>query len=264
MISVVRSFVDAHGLQLHYYDNQSAEDVTPLVCFHMSPYSGLVYEPFLEILKDRRRAIAIDTPGFGNSEAPRSQPAITDYANALGEGIERLDMSKVHLMGYHTGSLIAAELANQRPDLVGRIVLVSAPIWLPDERAGNPLAEPRSIQEDGSDVAAMWREAVRWSMPGRTLEMIARIFPERLVNPDRIHWGHVAAHGYDLAQGLGTLRHRVLVLNPNDDLQLQTRRADPYLKHRNSRIQELPAYGHGFLDVRTSESAALVEDFLRE
>ena len=264
MSRVMRYFTDVGDQQIHYYDNGSASDAVPLICFHMSPYSGIVFEPFVAAIAGQCRAIAMDTPGFGNSAIPQSPPAIGDYARTLTAAIESLEIPRVSLLGYHTGSLIAAEMAVQQPDFVDRLILVSAPIWEPQERADNPLTKPRSITEDGSDLAAMWQESVRWSMKGRSLEMIARIFPERLVNPTCIHWGHAAAHRYDLAQSLAALAHPILILNPNDDLCQQTRRAAPYLTHPASRILELPDYGHGFLDVFPSESAAMIWTFLDE
>jgi len=42
------------------------------------------------------------------------------------------------------------------------------------------------------------------------------------------------------------------------------RAADPQrlLKHRDSRIHDLPGWSHGFLDLKTPEAAAIVRKFL--
>ena len=263
-VPVTRHYVDGRFGQMHFYlaESRANSVATPLVCFHMSPYSGLVYEPLLGTIGERRPALAVDTPGFGNSTAPASQPSIADYAAAMADLLDTLDFEQVALMGYHTGSLIAVELARHRPTLVPRIVLVSAPIWNQGERADNALTAPRQVTEDGSDLEEMWRQAVHWSMEGRSLEMIARVFPERLLNPAIIHWGHVAAHDYHLAERLAQLQQPVLILNPEDDLCQQSRRAEQYLKHPESRIRELPGWSHGFLDVKPGQASDMIEEFL--
>jgi hypothetical protein len=56
------------------------------------------------------------------------------------------------------------------------------------------------------------------------------------------------------------VRQPILILNPGDDLDVQTRRAQGLAS--NSRILELPGWGHGFLDAHTEEAATLARAFL--
>ena len=266
-VRITRHYIDGRFGQMHFYlaEFKVEERPMPLICFHMSPYSGMVYEPLLAVIGASRPAIAVDTPGFGNSSPPDHPPTIADYSRAMGDFIDTLDFPQVDVMGYHTGSLIAVELARQRPTLVHRIVMVSAPIWTEEERAAaSPLTEPRVISEDGADLERMWQQAVHWSMEGRTPEMIGRIFPERLVNPEIIHWGHVAARKYPLQEKLPQLQQPILVLNPEDDLCQQTRRAADHLQHPESRVHELPGWSHGFLDLKPEEAADIILGFLND
>ena len=93
------------------------------MCFHASPLSGQSYEHFLEIIGQDRLAIAPDTPGYGMSDAPDQPINISDYAAAMVHLLDKLGITETDLMGYATGSFIAAELARQRPDMVRRILL---------------------------------------------------------------------------------------------------------------------------------------------
>ncbi len=258
-----RAYVDGRYGQVHYYHSGEPGNAIPLLCLHMSPYSGMVYENFVAAMGAQRFTMAVDTPGFGNSAAPGSQPEIADYAAVMGDVLDELAITEVHVMGYHTGSSIACELARQRPDQVRRLVLVSAPVWTAAEReAVAHRVRPQVLNEDGAHLRAYWQEAVHYSMPGRTLAMLGRTFPERLLNPGIIHWGHLAASRYDLADVLDTIDKPILVLNPDDDLHQQTARASGYLQSAASRIETLPDWGHGFLDVKTAEAALLVDQFL--
>ena len=53
-----------------------------------------------------------------------------------------------------------------------------------------------------------------------------------------------------------------MVLNPEDDLWDQTPRIKPLLTQEGSRFLDLPGWAHGFLDIKTVETAEIVRGFL--
>ena len=83
--------------QIHYRISQPALAAghTPLLCFHMSPNSGRIYETFLKHMGADRFVVAPDTPGFGDSDAPATQPDIADYAAAMGDLMDALGFAAV-------------------------------------------------------------------------------------------------------------------------------------------------------------------------
>ena len=89
--------------------------------------------------------------------------------------------------------------------------------------------------------------------------VMARNFTAGLRGGPFAHWGHRAAFAHDLRVDLPRVTQRVLVLNPDDDLAVQTPRGLPLL--RDARQIDLPG-GHGFLDTMTDEVAAMLRDFL--
>ena len=75
--NVRRTYVETRFGQLHLRIAQPAAASRPaLICFHMSPMSGRIYENFLAKIGTDRVAIAADTPGFGMSDAPPAPPEI--------------------------------------------------------------------------------------------------------------------------------------------------------------------------------------------
>jgi pimeloyl-ACP methyl ester carboxylesterase len=260
---ITRHYVEGRFGQIHYRQAlpNGTSEKPALLLFHMSPYSSVIYENFMRVMGHDRQVIAVDTPGFGNSDAPPSPPDIADYAAAVGDLMDALKLRGVDLMGYHTGSMIALDLCLQRPTHIRNIVMVSAAIFTPDE-----LAEHRAtfaeteLTSDGSHLVKWWRAVQRWSMAGRTLEDMAYSFHARTMNPAISWWGHNAAFNYNTASALDQIRHPILILNPEDDLWPFTPRARPHLK--NGRIHDLPGWSHGFFDVKTAEAAAIVRNFL--
>jgi pimeloyl-ACP methyl ester carboxylesterase len=265
-VPVRRGYVDVSHGQVHVRLAGGADsDRPPLVCLHMSPASGLVYERLMALLGSTRSVVAPDTPGFGASDPLPAYPSIGDYADVVAEVVEALGLSTpVDLLGYHTGSLTAVELATRRPDLVRRVVAVSMPVFDAAELESfrrlystEPIFTP-----DGRRLLEKWLWFVDFFEVGttNTVEQAARIFWARLSGGERHWWGHHAAFAYDLVPVLERLRLPVLVLNPADDLTVQTRRAGPHLS--TGRVVEVPQWTHGFLDNQTAEAADLVLGFL--
>lgn len=260
-----RHYVDGPFGQVHLrIAGEGAHGRPPLVCFHPSPLSSRLYERFLDRLAaEGRQALAIDTPGFGMSDPPPAPPSISDYSQVMASVIDALGLpGPVDLMGYHTGSMIAAELAATQPDTVRRLVLVSAPIFTEAERQQlRQLYGPTPARLDGGHLLERWQSFVHHYLGrGLDLDEVADLFPERLLGRATSWWGHNAAFSFAEDMRLPEIEQPMLVLNPGDDLQVQTRRAAPLI--RNGRILELPGWGHGFLDGFTEDAVQLVTSFL--
>ena len=101
---VRRAYVNGRYGQLHY---RIAKPASPssvaLLCIHASPSSGRMYAALLSKLGRDRIAIAPDTPGFGESDAPASPPEIADYAGQMGEFLDALAIREVDVLGHTCG-----------------------------------------------------------------------------------------------------------------------------------------------------------------
>jgi pimeloyl-ACP methyl ester carboxylesterase len=74
----------------------------------------------------RRRVIAPDLPGFGFSEMPAEEISIPGYGRTVAALCELLGIERAAVIGNSMGGFVSAELTIQRPELVERLVLVSA------------------------------------------------------------------------------------------------------------------------------------------
>lgn len=232
----------------------------PLVCFHLTPGSGRMYEDLLVEMGRDRLALAPDTPGYGASEPPPVIPSIRDYATAMVAMLDHYEIDSVDLLGYHTGSKIAVELALTQPDRVNAIALVSAPVYTPAELAEQQrnLATPRAPDENGQHLVDQFRELVRWRPPGTPLALIQQEFAEQQRAGERAHWGYRAAFAYQHSEHLPQVRQKVLLLCPQDDLEQPTLRAEGLLNR--GQFVRLPGWGHQLMRTRTAEVAALLRE----
>lgn len=101
------------GRRIHYRRGGSG---APLVLLHASRGSSRTLEPVMETLAERHTVIAIDTPGYGESEPLAvERPSIADYRAALEETLDALNLTRIDLYGAHTGAKIALDLAVEKP-----------------------------------------------------------------------------------------------------------------------------------------------------
>ena len=109
----------AAGLE---YDARGAGDV-PLVCLHGIGGNTDSFAPQLEGLSDRHRVIAVNLPGFGNSESidPLSFP---DLAQKLVEFLGAIGADQAHLIGQSIGGMIALETACLFPQSVRTLTMI--------------------------------------------------------------------------------------------------------------------------------------------
>ncbi len=261
--NIRRGYVDTRFGQSHVYAARpsAGSDRVPLVCFHMSPWGASYFEPLLAAMQSDRLAVAVDSPGYGNSDGPTS-PTVEDYAGAMSDVIDALGLDRIDLLGDRTGAKIAIELARSRPELVRRLVLISPVVWTDAERTQRREFAPETLTKDGSHLAAMWTLNVGLGMKERTLADLGRIFYSRLQNYGKAHLGRRAAGIYKAREALTELDKPIMVLRPADELWALTPRVAPYLTHADSRILDLPDWGLGFVQVKAAETAELLREFL--
>ena len=132
-----KEYVDGPGGQLHVLRaGEQGHGPRPLLCLHLSPGSGWMYRDLLVEMSQDRFALAPDTPGYGASDPLEQPPTIASFARSMVALLDHYGIDEVDVVGYHTGSKIAVELALTAPNHVHSLVLVSAPHYTEEELAG--------------------------------------------------------------------------------------------------------------------------------
>ena len=108
----------------------------PLVLLHGLGSSRHAWDPVIPALAERFDVIAVDLPGFGDSEPlpPQVEPQPAALAASLADMLDDLGVADPHVAGNSLGGWVALELARLRP--VASLTLLSpAGLW----RSGTPL-----------------------------------------------------------------------------------------------------------------------------
>jgi len=260
---VQRAYVDGRFGQIHYRRAGSLGARSPLLLLHPGRLSSLVFEGFMPEIGRDRTVIAPDTPGCGMSDAPPTPPTIGDYASTMLDLVDALGLGMVDVLGYHTGALVAVDMARrQRSAVVRRIVMVSAAVLTPEEAAAmRTQYAPKPLDARPSDMAQTWPTFRRedWRMELNDARAW-NIFLDSQRGVETGGWNLEAAMDYPLAEALPHVENPILVLNPKDELSPFTARAAKLLK--NGHIHDLPEWGHGFFTAKGFETAAIVREFL--
>ncbi len=164
--AIRKGFVNAGNGQVHY---RAAGSGPPVILLHDSPRSSVLHIPLVEHFSDRFTAIAIDTPGYGNSTALPSEPRpeIGDFAGALADTILGFGVERCPVYGFHTSSKILLEFAANHPERVAVAIMdgLSLPPGDTDYAFIESYMHPFKPTASGSYLAEEWtrvRDFQRW------------------------------------------------------------------------------------------------------
>ncbi len=110
------------GQHLHY---RSAGQGTPLVLVHGYGVSGYLWQRVLPYLAQHYHVFLVDLPGHGHSTY-NGQWQLREMAPLLATWLRAMQFPPIVLMGQSMGGAIAIHLAASAPELVQRLILVSA------------------------------------------------------------------------------------------------------------------------------------------
>jgi pimeloyl-ACP methyl ester carboxylesterase len=260
-----KMYVDCRFGQLHLHtafpSNGGFDELTPLVCVHPAPLSGRVFKGFLAEMGRDRSVYAPDLPGCGESDAPQSAPSIADYAAAVGDLLDTLRLRQVDLLGYQTGSLVAAELAVARPAQVRRVILAGVPVFDAKERETyHARPWPAKARDDGTHLVEEWQRIRRSRGERASLARLGEDLAGALQGGEAAAWGPAAAANYATGERLPLLRQPTLVVRARDEFWETTARADALL--REAHRVDLEGHNGGLFDTGAADVARYAREFL--
>jgi pimeloyl-ACP methyl ester carboxylesterase len=107
---------------------------SPLLLIHGWLMSHYYFRNIIPALAADREIIALDLPGFGESDRPAPEAFAYDlpaFADVVDEVMTALDIPRADILGASMGGGTALTLAARRPERVQRLILVSAAVFPP-------------------------------------------------------------------------------------------------------------------------------------
>jgi len=214
---IERRFVATPRARIHI---ASAGEGRPVLLLHQTPRSWDEYRCVLPLLGQHYRAIAMDTVGFGESDAlPFAENTIEAWAACAFDLLDALDLRNVALVGHHTGACIAVEMAAARPERIAAMVLSSPPYVDAVRRAQ---AETKVVVDDaetcadGSHLQALWRMRQPYYPEGDT-KLLDRFMIDALKAGPLAAEGHRVVGRYHMDERLRQVACPVRILAATAD-----------------------------------------------
>jgi pimeloyl-ACP methyl ester carboxylesterase len=176
-VVLFKAYADTSFGQIHYRyvlpPNGVDHKPTPLLFLHKSASSSASYDSLMLLnAANGYVCYAPDMPGFGGSFDP-SDEAIKEietkgtvwYAGIFMEVFTQIGLlepgtrTKCHIIGHHSGAVLAMELAATHPHFVASICLVGPTVMTEEERAAMKEIYFKTFNEpvrDGSHLLKTW------------------------------------------------------------------------------------------------------------
>jgi pimeloyl-ACP methyl ester carboxylesterase len=199
-----------------------------------------MWQAFQESLE--RPSHAPDRLGYGFSDAPPFALSMEQYAESTVEGLKAAGMrGQIDLLGVHTGSIEAIEIAHLLGAQVRAVAVVGMPLFTAEEQQlelEKYSQQPLKPATEGGHVLGAWRGGLALRRPPYDLRDAHRRFVEHVLAADP-GAAFRAACGYAIDKKLESLKSQLTVFAPHDDIIEQTMRVKPLL-NGNATYVDLP------------------------
>ena len=193
----------------------------PLLLLHQTPMPS-EYSQMIPILSKSYRVVAMETMGYGYSDNPPKEYEIEDFAQSVVNFLSAIGINKTSIVGHHTGSSIAVEVAAAYPERVDKVVLSGCPLWEPERwkqlftDLGSRIRQPA---DDGMFLIDWWN-LFRSFSPKSKPEVLIKPVVLALDGLTKPYDAHDAVVRHDIKQRLPLIKGPTLLISGSEDMFL--------------------------------------------
>jgi 3-oxoadipate enol-lactonase len=244
------------------YAQAGEGEATPIVFLHGVGSDKSVWHPQLDHFGAKRRAIAFDYPGYGDSDPAPEGTTRDDYAAAILSALSELGVERAHVCGLSLGGVVAIALHQAAPHRCASLILADTFAVHPDgpaihDRSVAASHDMRALAEGRAD--ALLAQPAEPAVRSEVIKTMAKI------DPAAFRIGAEAVWLADQADRAQKIRTPTLVLCGAED-RITPPTLSRALTHLipGARYEEIERSGHLTNLERADAFNALVEAFIRE
>jgi pimeloyl-ACP methyl ester carboxylesterase len=141
-------YAPVNGLKVYY---EIYGEGKPLVLLHGSFMTiGLNYGHLIPALSKTRKVIALDFQGHGRTNDSDREYSYENFADDVAGVLKHLKIDSADFAGYSLGGSVAMHVAIRHPQLVKKLVIISAPFkfegWSEETRSIFPILKPEFFE----------------------------------------------------------------------------------------------------------------------
>ncbi len=132
MSQAVAMITEIKSLKINYECRGEGETV---VLLHGWGANITLFENVMQLMEKKYRVIAMDMPGFGESEEPKEPWCVDDYVDFVVEFLKKFNVESATLLGHSFGGRVIIKLCslNPAPFEIKRVILVDSAGVLPEK-----------------------------------------------------------------------------------------------------------------------------------
>ena len=153
-------YAPVNGLSMYYEIHGAGQ---PLILIHGGVGLTDSLWEIMPALSSRRRVVAVDLQAHGRTadiDRPLRYESMADDISSL---MKYLGIDKADVMGYSLGGGVALRMAIQHPNLMARLIVISAPCkrdgWYPEIRAAMAQSRPTQADRSVARLSSGWSQA---------------------------------------------------------------------------------------------------------
>jgi pimeloyl-ACP methyl ester carboxylesterase len=217
-LNVRFGYADTALGQLHYAACGD-DSGTPVLLLHQTPRSWTEFADVIPLVGRSRRTIAMDSLGFGGSADPAEPLTIELLGSAVEALCDALGYERVHMVGHHTGGVIAIEAAARMGSRVASVLVSGAGFidkaeWSRASRYAPVDWVP--VRADGLHLKELWQRRAPFYGPGQE-GFLTRFIVDAMRALDYVEDGHTAVHRYHMDERVGDVRSPVRAICGESD-----------------------------------------------
>ena len=226
-----RSYLDNTAGQLHVWQWQGSQSaLPPIVCLPPVPYGGRFFDSFAQAYGGP--VWSADLPGYGFSDALVHPPTVGGYTDAMTT-LLNTPGQPFWLVGFHSGALVAMEMANRHPEQVSGLVLVDVPVFsgpdMADLRAS--LTKPPAYLEQEDPFNGLFKAMVADRLDKVAYPRALDLFFDFVGAGETRNAGYHAAAHFEAEPAATKVAQPVLVIATHSSLREGTLQVADWLPH---------------------------------
>ena len=226
-----RDYLDNTAGQLHVWQWQGSQsNLPPIMCLPPVPYGGRFFDSFAQAYDGP--VWSADLPGYGFSDALVEPPTVVGYTDAMTP-LMNAPGQPVRLVGFHSGALVAMEMANRHPEQVSGLVLVDVPVFsgpdMADLRAS--LTKPPAYLEQEDPFNGLFKAMVADRLDKVAYPRALDLFFDFVGAGETRNAGYHAAAHFEAEPAATKVAQPVLVIATHSSLREGTLQVADWLPH---------------------------------
>lgn len=226
--------------QMHY---QSLGKGSPLLLLHPMGTSVYAWSRVMRQLANDYTVYALDAMGQGDSDKPKKDYTIEEFANAVVNFMKAKSIAKASIIGNSIGAVFATRVAAANPDLVEKLVLVGCPCHETENERQESRASLKDRYDENNLSFPRTMETLKQTYTQVSLELLEKVNEDLKKAGVWAYKTSLAFNNYDIVTDLKKIAASTLIIFGEKD-RLRAKESTIKKCVKGSELVIIPDAGH--------------------